>query len=578
MKNVLDEILNGEPKYNIVDSATGEVLQSNVKIELSTEVLQEGTPVNKALFDSIKGDVYRVDKYTMPEYVEGIKNVYQRKTGTYIGLWGNSLYSKYGINVYANSEEGENYAYKAMNGVEGYWCGENTPTVATPTIFDISLGKKIKLNKFKIIGASNSLYCKNFKLLGSNDGENYFEIQSISNNTYGENEYSNNNENFYSHYRLSITAAGGTLPAILEFNITDWDEYIYYNQIKLDGITLTKYEDNQRLLLDLVDNCDNEFLNNMLPPFKQTSQYGYLLQSSGDYVNTSVVDAFDYDNENTYWKSLEPQNERYIMITMPINVIPSMFTVKIANVANGIIQGSNDGDNWDNLKTGIETTDGENAETKEIEVVAEKRYRMFRFIFNPKIENKSSLIYVFDITRGFKGGYDYSRETYVNINGLGDVKISNDSIAKEGNYELVYVAETNSYTAYLMSFERGTIENTFTNAEKEKLAGIEVGAEVNILDGVKVNGAQKLPDGNRIINLDGIEETKNKSNALNESEVQYPTCKAVNEALMHAGEYILMDDQPTKDSTNPVTSEGLFLEFENVYGMIGNIETLLSNI
>lgn len=578
MKIVIDEVLNGEPKYKIVDNKTGETIYEDVSIVLDTEVLQEGTPINKALFDSIQGDIYRVDKYTAPKFNESTKSTYKNVAGEYIGLWGNSLYSKYGMNVYASSEEGENYAYKAMNGVEGYWCGANTPTVATPTLFDISLGKKIRINKFKITGANSELYCKTFKLQGSNDGENYFDIQSITNNTAGENEYTNSDENFYSYYRLSITAAGNTLPAILEFNITDWDEYIYYNQIKLDGIKLTSYEDNQRLLLDLVDNCDNEFLSNMLPPFKQTNQDGYLIQSSGDYINTSVIDAFDYDNENTYWKSLETQNDRYIMITMPINVIPRMFTMKIVNILNGVIEGSNDGDNWDILAEGIETTDGVTAETKEIAVETTNRYRMFRFKFNAKVENTSSLIYMFDITRGMKGGYNYNRETYVNINGLGDRKVSNDSIAKEGNYELVYVANEMSYMAYFMSFERATLENTFTNAEKEKLAGIEVGAEVNIIDGVKVNGAEKLPDGNRVINLSGIEETKNRVNALNNSATNYPSCQAVSEALKKAGEYINMDDVPTEESFNPVTSDGLFKEFKNVYDIIGDVETLLSKI
>lgn len=573
MKTVIDEALNGEPMYDLYDTITGKVLHRRVKIELSTGALQEGTPINKALFDSIQGDVYRVDKYTSPEYTEGIKSVSTKKTGDYIGLWGNSLYSKYGINIYASSEDVENHAYKAMNGVEGYWSGGSVPTVATPVLFTISLGKRIRLNKFKIVGASNELYCKNFKLQGSDDGENFFDIQTITNNSYGENEYTNSNENFYSYYRLSITASASdtALPAILEFNITDWDELVYYNQVRLDGITLTKYEDNQRLLLDLVDKCDKQFLSNVLPPFMKTNQDGYLIQSSGDYVNTSVIDAFDYDNDNTYWRSLETQANRYIMLTMPINVIPSMFTIKIANVMNGKIQGSNDGDNWDTLAEGIETSDGEIVETKEIEVDTTNRYRMFRFVFNAKVENTSSLIYVFDITRGLKGGFNYNRETYININGLGDRQVSNDSIAKEGNYELVYVSDTMSYTAYLMSFERATLENTFTNAEKEKLAGIEVGAEVNIIDGIKVNGQEFLPDSNRVVNLTGIERTNNKVNELNGSTNDYPTCAAVEEGLRNAGQYLIMDDYPTEDSENPVKSGGL-------YEILGDVEALLQGI
>lgn len=572
MKDVIDEVLNGEPLYDVIDSSTGEVIYKDVSIVLgeNVEVLQKGTPLNKALFDSIQGDIYRVDKYTTPKYAEGIKNIYKNKNGEYIGLWGNSLYSKYGINIYANSE-GENFAYRAMNGVEGYWCGANVPTIATPALFDISLDKKIRLNKFKITGGTSDLYCKTFKLLGSNDGENYFEIQSITNNTFGENEYTNSDENFYSYYRLSITASGSdtALPAILEFNITDWDEYVYYNQIKLDGIKLTSYEDNQRLLLDLVDNCDNEFSSNILPPFKQTNQDGYLIQSSGDYINTSVIDAFDYDNDNTYWKSLETQAERYIMITMPINVIPSMFTIKMVNISNGMLQGSNDGDNWDTLAGGIETTDGVTAETKEIAAETTNRYRMFRFIFNAKVENTSSLIYMFDITRGLKGGYNYDRETYVNINGLGDRKVSNDSIAKEGNYELVYVANEMSYKAYLMSFERTTLENTYTNAEKEKLAGIEVGAEVNIIDGVKVNGTEILPDSNRVINISAI--------PTSEKGVKGGVATLGSDGIVPSSQLPNMEINIVT-SINENSTDDEVPSAKCVYDIIGNIETQLSEI
>ena len=56
MKEVLDEILEGEPLYDISD-ADGNLIQSKVKIEMVTPVIQTGTPLNKKLFDEIKGDL-----------------------------------------------------------------------------------------------------------------------------------------------------------------------------------------------------------------------------------------------------------------------------------------------------------------------------------------------------------------------------------------------------------------------------------------------------------------------------------------------------------------------------------------
>lgn len=56
MNNVVDEVLAGEPRYNIKDNG-GTAIYSNVQIELATTVTTAGTPLNKALFDSIQADL-----------------------------------------------------------------------------------------------------------------------------------------------------------------------------------------------------------------------------------------------------------------------------------------------------------------------------------------------------------------------------------------------------------------------------------------------------------------------------------------------------------------------------------------
>lgn len=56
MIEVKDEILNGEPEYRLKDK-NGNIIYDNLSIEMITEVLQAGTPLNKVLFDSIKNDI-----------------------------------------------------------------------------------------------------------------------------------------------------------------------------------------------------------------------------------------------------------------------------------------------------------------------------------------------------------------------------------------------------------------------------------------------------------------------------------------------------------------------------------------
>ena len=537
-------------------------------MEYADDPMEVGTPIDEALFKSIQGDIYRIDKYTRPTYVSGEKTDTTVQSGEYIGLWGNSHYAKFGITVSASNEDGENYAYRAMNGVEGYWSGSSVPTIATPVLFTVQLNEPIVLKAFKIIGGSENLYCKTFTLQGSVDGDNYYDIMSVSNNTSAEKEYNTNNETYYKYYRLSITESSSSeaYPAILEFNITKWIEMLKYNQITLNGIPLTEYANNQRLLLDIKDTCDELFTNNIFPPMMTTSENGYLIQSSGDYINTSIIDAFDYDDTYTYWRSLETQTERYIMITMPINVVPSRFKIKMANVSNGKIQGSTDGDNWDDLLLNISATD---LATLENDVETTKKYRYFRFIFNANVENTSSLIYSFEITRGYISGFNYSLKTYININSLGDREVDINSIVEEGNYEFVYSANNMIYQAYLNSFSRASVANTFTAAEKAKLAGIEVGAEVNIVDGIKVNGQEVLPDSNRVINLSAIplEEkgTKNGVATLDNNG------KIPNSQLPEIKVNIVTE-------LNASSTDDEVPSAKCVYDLVGDVETLLSQI
>lgn len=76
MIEVLDEILESEPLYDISDS-NGNLLYSGVKIEMITQLIQAGTPLNKALFDIIdkiltthSNTIKRIGRYNNPTISE----------------------------------------------------------------------------------------------------------------------------------------------------------------------------------------------------------------------------------------------------------------------------------------------------------------------------------------------------------------------------------------------------------------------------------------------------------------------------------------------------------------------------
>lgn len=57
---------------------------------------------------------------------------------------------------------------------------------------------------------------------------------------------------------------------------------------------------------------------------------------------------------------------------------------------------------------------------------------------------------------------------------------------------------------------KGLSTNDYTTTEKNKLAGIEAGAQVNVLEGVKLNGTALTPDANKAVNID----TSNKADKV----------------------------------------------------------------
>lgn len=74
--NVVDEQLSNEPLFRI-RNANGEIVVDNCSIELITQVLQNGTPVNKLLFDKIDSNTENMYYFlptgkSLEQYLEGV--------------------------------------------------------------------------------------------------------------------------------------------------------------------------------------------------------------------------------------------------------------------------------------------------------------------------------------------------------------------------------------------------------------------------------------------------------------------------------------------------------------------------
>lgn len=75
---------------------------------------------------------------------------------------------------------------------------------------------------------------------------------------------------------------------------------------------------------------------------------------------------------------------------------------------------------------------------------------------------------------------------------------------------------------------KGLSSNDFTTAYKEKLDGIETGAEVNIIEGITLNETSLTPT-NKVVALPNIEISTNKVTSIdsNSTDTQYPSAKCM---------------------------------------------------
>ena len=73
MIDIKDEVLESEARYRIRD-AKGNILFDNLTIEQITPVIQQATPQNKVLYDSIKSGNDLVQKFNVPKVLMNDKN------------------------------------------------------------------------------------------------------------------------------------------------------------------------------------------------------------------------------------------------------------------------------------------------------------------------------------------------------------------------------------------------------------------------------------------------------------------------------------------------------------------------
>ena len=246
MINFVDEVLNtistgGKIKYNVTHSnGTSEVVEQT----LATPVTTQGTPLNKALFDSIKSHLDLIGKYNAPTVASSASVT----TGSYIPDYGRSTTDPTGFQVTATTENG-NPAHILSSYFTARWDG---------TMWQIMLDNRITAKEISIEYINNgSGVAPKITVLASNDGSNFEKLQVVTLPTAtGKKTITVTLGNkSYKHYQLRATKSDGEYTTtqtmdLYEFKITKWIAMTTYNNYTLSNY-ITSYEKGQRVLFQI---------------------------------------------------------------------------------------------------------------------------------------------------------------------------------------------------------------------------------------------------------------------------------------------------------------------------------------
>lgn len=228
-----DEVLNGEPKYRILDE-NGNVIYDKVTIEMITELLQVGTPLNKALFDKINSRLCLINKYNNPDMI--IENSTNHLN---INFSLNEYDEKQIIKLCITPTEYEEFTSNIFPtfSSENYLNGFKT---STPTVFnnDISGGitgnEKIEAiiqcpvsiipSNVSVVFYHASNSSTNITLEASRDGIEWeiLKLDTVNSINTTTKTYTIDTEKAYTYFKTTIVGGIGTygLAGIYDFKIT----------------------------------------------------------------------------------------------------------------------------------------------------------------------------------------------------------------------------------------------------------------------------------------------------------------------------------------------------------------------
>lgn len=231
---------NNAIRYGIYDEQGKLVRYEYIKRE--DEPAEEGTPINRALFSNLQGDLYAQDRYNelVVEYGEIAEPILVEKDimpKNWTKISDTEYHADNGSILTVSSVYSVNTPYKMCDDDEStYWMPANS-TVSWAKI-EFPSAKKITKMFTRLYSASAGI--SNAKILGSNDDETWYELYKLTKWQSEPEIIVLQNTDFYKFYKIETTLTSSS-----RYNIYTWHTYEYYeteNYINNLSLPLTSYE------------------------------------------------------------------------------------------------------------------------------------------------------------------------------------------------------------------------------------------------------------------------------------------------------------------------------------------------
>jgi len=446
---------NGAIRYGVYDNSGNLLRYEYIKRE--DEPVEEGTNVNKVLFDKIDdnteelvGERSRVDRYNIPDVSIGeINKTYY--TDLIPKTWGkidDTNYTSNGIKLsvsrVATGTSASTLAPdKACDGdTSTKWQPQTSNT--TEEWLKLDFPYQLKIKKMKtLVGATNATNLTSWSIQGSNDNSNWNSLYTSTSRQTDIEEITLNNNTFYKYYRVYITRNTGTAYVnVAEIQITEWE--MVGNKLTLNN-KINGYFNNMRTLLNVQSDDSNvtHITTSVIPNMYQNIDGGFTASASSEgnpayYVRNGLISAVNTSawqpasdlssSDNAYWQIEFPFLLRITTLTMRISYWKS----------NSYLEGLKTNGEWETIASDVGNTSTSTIE-KTVTITSENYYKAIRLVTTGyySASYKRPYLWDFQITEGYMYNYDKRLFTYLNINDLGFKKVNElEDLDKE--YELIY--------------------------------------------------------------------------------------------------------------------------------------------